>query len=50
MFTNPNEKMWFILIGCGVILFVLGIIIVIFHNEEKKEDEKKKPKINFDYF
>ena len=50
MFTDPGEKMYYILIGCGMVLVILGIIIVAKHNEEKREDEKMRPRINFDYF
>ena len=50
MFTDPGDKMYLILLGCGIVLVVLGIIIVVKHNEEKREDERLRPRINFDYF
>lgn len=50
MFTDPGEKMYLILLGCGIVLVVLGIIIVVKHNEEKHEDERLRPRINFDFF
>lgn len=50
MFTDPGQKMYAILFGCGIVLVVLGIIIVVKHNEEKHEDERLRPRINFDFF
>ena len=50
MFTDPGDKMYLILLGCGIVLIILGIIIVAKHNEEKREDETLRPRINFDFF
>jgi hypothetical protein len=50
MFTDPDSKMYKILMGCGFTLFILGLIIVKKHRDEKREDEKMRPRINFDYF
>lgn len=50
MFTDPGKKMYAILMCCGVVLILLGIMILVKYYEEKREDEKMRPIFNFDYF
>lgn len=41
LFTNPDQSLYLILVGCGLVLVIIGIIIISLHASEKKIDKDK---------
>jgi hypothetical protein len=41
LFTNPDQNLYIIMVSCGFVLVVIGIIIISLHISEKKMDKDK---------
>lgn len=40
LFSNPDQNLYLILFGCGILLVIFGVVIIILHSKEKRLDRK----------
>ena len=43
--TSPDKKLFMIVICCGILLLILGIVIIILEAKERNQDKDKQPQL-----